>query len=432
MGNWLEKNAGQSDDSIDDSIQQLKTLISRHARWLVHRLRSFQYLLLKSIQRLLRILPGLGFTSRVLGPPRGITTVANICARNGGNAPKVRLSDSVPGMQHNRKLDPITIHESVFEGFGAERTYATESFFMLEGSGFSCYGKHSFAILSEDDLLIDDFSFDIWTNHWHHVFRRIKSPKPRRIEGKLCAVLESQASTYGHWLLDFAPRLARAKAILDKRGEKTRYLIEYRAQPHERELLTALELAESDIVARKPGIRYDADYWFLPSPTSRSAMNLSRESITTLRNLFPAAVQPASTGRRLYLSRSHDRFRRILNEPEVVHLLQERGFEVVFPADLTLREQAQLFASADAVVSVISSGLANVIFLPPRSAVIEIFPDDFFMPVQWSLADLCELRYYYFFASGSQPAAIDGIGNRHADLRVNIAALESTLRLAGL
>ena len=431
-GKLARKNSWHSEGRVGDLMQRLKTLISRRARWLVHRLRSLQYLLLKSIQRLLGILPRLGFTSRVLGPPRGVTTVANICAGNGGNAPKVHLSDSLPGKHYSRKLEPVTIHESVFAGFEAARTYTTEPLFILEGSGFSCCGEHSFAILSEDDLLIDEFSFDIWTNHWHHLFRRIKPPKAHRIKGRLCAVLESQAGTYGHWLLDFAPRLARAKAILDKRGEKVRYLIEYRAQPHERELLAALELAESDIEARQPGIRYDADYWFLPSPTSRSAMNLSRESIATLRSVFPAAAPPASNGRRLYLSRSHDRFRRILNEPEVVRHLEERGFEVVSPADLTLREQAQLFASAEAVVSVISSGLANMIFLPPQSAVIEIFPDDFFMPIQWSLADLCELRYYYFFASGSQPAAIDGIGNRHADLHVNIPALESTLRLAGL
>ena len=416
----------------DYSMHRLKILISQRARWLVRLLRSGQYSLLKGIQRLLGILPRMGFTSRILGPPRGITTVANLCAENGSNAPKVRLSDSTPGMSHTRKLKPMTIHASVFAGFQAERTYTTEPFFMLEGPGFSCCGEHSFAILSEDDLLIDEFSFDIWTNHWHHVFRRLKPPKPYKVEGRLCAILESQAGTYGHWLLDFVPRFARAKAALDQRGEKVRYLIEYRAQPHERELLVALGFAESDIEPRKPGIRYDADYWFLPSPTSRSAMNLSRESIDTLRSLFPAAVPAAPAGRRLYLSRSHDRFRRILNEPEVIRHLEDHGFEVVSPTDLTLLEQAQLFASAEAVVSVISSGLANMVFLPPQSAVIEIFPEDFFLPIQWSLADLCELRYYYFFASGSQPAAIEGIGNRHADLHVNISALENTLKLAGL
>ena len=413
-------------------MDRLKTLISQRARWLVRRLRSEQYALLKATQRLLGILPRLGFTSRTFGPPRGVTTMENICSTKGSAPQEVRLSHFTPGTTHTRELVPLTIHENVFAGFYQERVYTTEPSFVLEGPGFSCCGEHSHAILTSDDFLIDEFSFDIWTNRWHHLFRRLKLPRPYRLEGRICAILEPQADTYGHWLLDFVPRFARAKSLLDQRGERVRYLIEYRARPHERELLAALGLTESDIEARQPGRRYDADYWFLPSPTSRSAMNLSLESITALRALFPAPIPASPTRRRLYLSRSHDRFRRVLNEPEVVRCLESRGFEVVNPGDFTLLEQARLFASAEVVVSVISSGLANMIFLPPQSVVIEIFPQDFFMPIQWFLADLCGLRYYYFFANGSQPAAIEGIGNRHADLVVGMDSLKRTLDLAGL
>ena len=413
-------------------MDRLKTLISQRARWLVRRLRSGQYAVLKATQRLLGILPRLGFTSRTFGPPRGVTTVENICAGKGSAAQEVRRSHFTAGKSQTRELVPMTIHEKIFAGFTQKRVYTTESSFVLEGPGFSCCGDHSFAILTSDDFLIDEFSFDIWTNRWHHLFRRLKLPRPHRLEGRICAILEPQADTYGHWLLDFVPRFARAKSLLDQRGEKVRYLIEYRSRSHERELLAALGLTEADIEARQPGKRYDADYWFLPSPTSRSAMNLSLESITALRALFPAPMPASPTRRRLYLSRSRDRFRRVLNEPEVVRCLEARGFEVVNPGDLTVLEQARLFASAEVVVSVISSGLANMIFLSPQSVVIEIFPEDFFMPIQWFLAELCGLRYYYFFASGHQPAAIDGIGNRHADLIVDIQSLEQTLQLAAL
>ena len=275
-------------------MNRLKTLLAQRARWLVRRLRSGQYAVLKATQRLLGILPRLGFTSRTFGPPRGVTTVEKICSGQGCAAQNIRRSEFIPGTPHTRALIPVTIHESVFAGFDAERIYTTEPFFLLEGPGFSCCGAHSFAILSHDDFLIDEFSFDIWTNRWHHLFRRLKLPRPHRLEGRICAILEQQADTYGHWLLDFVPRFARAKALLDQRGEKVRYLIEYRARPHERELLAALGLTEADIEPRQPARRYDADYWFLPAPTSRAATNLTRESVATLRRLFPPDT-PAAT-----------------------------------------------------------------------------------------------------------------------------------------
>ena len=81
------------------------------------------------------------------------------------------------------------------------------------------------------------------------------------------------------------------------------------------------------------------------------------------------------------------------------------------------------------VVSAISSGLANIVFMRPGATVVEIFPRSFFMHVDWAVCDLVGLRYFYMWEDGVQPDAIPE-PNRFADVTIDIAVLEKTLALA--
>ncbi|NOG52157.1 MAG: glycosyltransferase family 61 protein [Chloroflexi bacterium] len=72
----------------------------------------------------------------------------------------------------------------------------------------------------------------------------------------------------------------------------------------------------------------------------------------------PAPDQP----RRLYISRSKARRRRVLNESAVIALLAPLGFEAFTLEDLSVAEQVRLFAGAEAVVAPHGSGLTNLVF----------------------------------------------------------------------
>ncbi len=78
--------------------------------------------------------------------------------------------------------------------------------------------------------------------------------------------------------------------------------------------------------------------------------------------------------RRLYVTRSDAKKRRIANEKELLPLLAKRGFEIVAPGRLSFRDQVSRFMWTDAVVGPHGAGLTNILFSPKASRVLEIFP----------------------------------------------------------
>jgi len=85
-------------------------------------------------------------------------------------------------------------------------------------------------------------------------------------------------------------------------------------------------------------------------------------------------ISPSGEKRRLYVTRSDTKKRRIENEAELIPLLKSRGFEILAPGKLSFRDQVSLFMWADAVVGPHGAGLTNILFAPKSARVLEIFP----------------------------------------------------------
>lgn len=77
--------------------------------------------------------------------------------------------------------------------------------------------------------------------------------------------------------------------------------------------------------------------------------------------------------RKLYLSRGRTDRRRVINEPDVIAMLAEQGFELVQPELLSVRDQVALFAEASHIVAPTGAALTNMIFAPPGARVVAIY-----------------------------------------------------------
>lgn len=73
--------------------------------------------------------------------------------------------------------------------------------------------------------------------------------------------------------------------------------------------------------------------------------------VRALRELVGWESAPGARHRRLYITRTDAKRRRVANEPEVTRVLRSRGFEGHECAGLTVREQQELFNSASIIVS---------------------------------------------------------------------------------
>ncbi|MEQ1850415.1 MAG: glycosyltransferase family 61 protein [Chthoniobacteraceae bacterium] len=163
------------------------------------------------------------------------------------------------------------------------------------------------------------------------------------------------------------------------------------------ESLATLGIASNRCVPCGPSAHFRCADLLVPSPPG-SPGNPPAWVCDFLREVFLAGIDAPpllGRGRKIYVSRAGARFRRVLNEDEVIRALAGKSFEVVRLEDLTVREQARLFAEADVVVAPHGAGCTNAVFCRPGTAFIEIFAPRYVMACYWAVSSHRKLRYAY-------------------------------------
>ena len=86
--------------------------------------------------------------------------------------------------------------------------------------------------------------------------------------------------------------------------------------------------------------------------------------------------EPARGGQKIALLRRGARTRGIANTTEIEGFLVENGWSVVDIEELDFRQQVDMFRSADAVASVLGSGLTGLMYAPRGVKVLTLAPSD--------------------------------------------------------
>jgi hypothetical protein len=109
-----------------------------------------------------------------------------------------------------------------------------------------------------------------------------------------------------------------------------------------------------------------------------------------------AMVLGASPGARekIYIRREPGSIRHATNHEEITDFFASRGFRVLELAPMSLADQARLFGGAAMVVAEHGAALANLWYMPPGGAVLELFPQPLEgRSIYRVLAQLRGLRY---------------------------------------
>ena len=97
--------------------------------------------------------------------------------------------------------------------------------------------------------------------------------------------------------------------------------------------------------------------WPMASDYSQNGDVLLRYRATLLERLGVTVGKP---NRRIFLARGHGR--RTYNQDELLEIAKGYGFEAIYPERLSLREQAETFASAEMVMGPSGAAFANMLF----------------------------------------------------------------------
>jgi capsular polysaccharide biosynthesis protein len=242
--------------------------------------------------------------------------------------------------------------------------------------------------------------FGIHGWHEHPIFLRPRLPRIEEVTGTL-AVLATRggSNNYYHFLLDVLPRLAVLEACLPGTSPDAWYLPT--VTPYQRELLALVGLDRADVVETRKHRAVRADTLLVPS-----LPNLDESAppwlVAWLRDRLPA-VDVAGKPRRLYVTRGNRAHtRRLESEPALWPELEARGFTRIDPGTMSVRDQIDHFAAAEAIIGVHGAALTNLVFASPGVRVLELFAPAYLKHCFWAITQsIPAAEYRYLVGEGA-------------------------------
>ena len=232
-----------------------------------------------------------------------------------------------------------------------------------------------------------------------------------------------QSRQYGHWLLEFAPRMLWFNDPACPSGFPI--CVDDQMPETHRQIIALMDERARPIVTLPPVATHFRELGLAPVPVFYPFD--TREGFPTYDAIWPQDVLAAMrgkvlerltaqgvdlrrTGRRIVLSRRGFTQRQLVNEAEIIDALTPHGFEVVHPEQLSFAEQVQTYHSADIIVGSASSALINCIFCRPGAKVVALTHDSqsfyfrgFTSLIESSGAHLLFLRGTTVLAEGLHP-----------------------------
>jgi hypothetical protein len=99
--------------------------------------------------------------------------------------------------------------------------------------------------------------------------------------------------------------------------------------------------------------------------------------------------------KKIYMSRSKQKARLVLNEQEIISVVTDLGFEVVYFEDYTFEQQVELCKGVNYLVSSHGANLTNLMWMNEGAKVLELIRSSAPNFCYWALANAAKVDYYY-------------------------------------
>jgi len=238
--------------------------------------------------------------------------------------------------------------------------------------------------------------------------------------------------SFGDWIWRFPPRLTLAREL----GIDVPLVVSTHLPARYLEMLELLGYERSRFVYHDPNslsvfrklivTSWPTDDRLRPMKGWTSVYAPLAELGTEPQATPPGAFAPPPK-RRLYLARTNVHDRRLINEADVLKVFEQRGFEIVHPQNLSLRELFSTFATAAVVAGPFGSAFRNLAFCRNRPIAFVLMPphDREFLVgcVLW----LAELDARVAYVSGQEEAIRESTNPRLAPWSLDLLLVERAL-----
>lgn len=295
------------------------------------------------------------------------------------------------------------------------------------------YGP-SVAVVTQNRALLSDVSVE-WSKdpEDHGIMRKFFLPNPRELSGNCFLMGSTGGKTFHHWMIDVLPRIR----ILQGAGHKTPdwYLVNGLQEKFQRESLEILGIYGAKCIEITKGAAFRCERLLLPSlpcslgHPSRMVCEFLKETI-----LPDSGRGNGRTGRKILLGRADTLSRQVIRWNEIRQVLISLGFEEILASQMSLREQACAFHSADWVVGVHGAALTNLAFCRAGTKVVEIFGWNYVNPCYRDLCAVAGLEHYGVVGRGpgDGPEIVYELHDASGEIHVQPEEVLRALREAGM
>jgi capsular polysaccharide biosynthesis protein len=191
--------------------------------------------------------------------------------------------------------------------------------------------------------------------------------QPHRLPQCVVTMPWGAIHNYGHFVLDCLPSIA---SFLELRDGRDLPFVFPALKPWQRDHLGLLGITPVEL----PHEHYVADQ-ILYATCMADFLCHPNVNLRRVAELQCGAVGGAPGGdRKIYLSRLGYQTRIFQSERQLEHALAARGFDIIKPETLSVREQISAFMSARVIVGSSGAAFANALYCAPGAIVVEIVP----------------------------------------------------------
>ena len=193
-------------------------------------------------------------------------------------------------------------------------------------------------------------------------------------------------TSYYHWLIDIAPKIAEAKRYLGAAFSDLMFLYPGQLRKYEQQTVEALGVSATRLVnLREVGSVTADNIYVLPLPGYVEI----HPGVDSLRMQLGVTARPM---RRIYMSRQAH-VRKVENEDALFNLLEKYGFEFIPDVPRSIADQVKLYSEASHIVAPHGAGLSNIIWCSSSTSILELANSQYHPDFFQKLAGRYEMPY---------------------------------------
>ncbi|HTI61595.1 glycosyltransferase family 61 protein [Mucilaginibacter sp.] len=376
--------------------------------------------------------------AETFGPPIGIIDYKSDFKNNigtGNLACVTAFTEVSEPISVSRDL-PVTIDKIPHWNFRQKQSVTDPATYVMELKDCRVYDDG--IVITPDNLMLGSVSQFIEVGEYikdltqHPIFSKKELPPLKKVKGTIAVLSAPSGRGYYHWMFDVLPRIQLLRNAGYDFNKIDKFLVNNYISRFHIETLNMIGIPRNKIMESQYNPHIQAEKLIVPSLVGDTG-SIPKYACDFLRAEFlPKIDRNKNHSKRIYVNRGQVVHRRVTNEPQIVELLQQYGFESIALETMSLLEQIAVMATAEVIIAPHGAGLTNIVFSEPGTTIIEFLHPGAVNVMYWTIAADMGYKYHYLLSEGDAPPDFVNPYLNGNDMTISIDKLKDLLALAAI